>query len=235
MGERTDAVDKLDNPVWHSLRGALLRHGISQGDTVCFPQDVAPFVAVPREDCVPDLDALLSLDMSPRPAFLGVCPSQLPRGWRYSGRVRVLQMLPGPTLAENEDFGMELQPHRRDAMLALATMAFPDFFRARTPDLGIYLGVVQQQHLLAMAGERLAVDRYQEISGVCTHPEFLGRGYAGRLTRSLLRRHRHRGMQSFLHVTESNTPARTLYERMGFQTRRVVELGRVERDSSRFC
>jgi hypothetical protein len=40
-------------------------------------------------------------------------------------------------------------------MLALAGIAFPDFFRSRTADLGTYLGIFNGDRLVAMAGERL--------------------------------------------------------------------------------
>jgi predicted GNAT family acetyltransferase len=82
-----------------------------------------------------------------------------------------------------------------------------------------------------MAGERLAVGGMQEISGVCTHPEFAGRGYARRLTQALLRRHRRRGVGSFLHVSESNAAARRLYESMGFEARAALPLARIERNA----
>jgi predicted GNAT family acetyltransferase len=82
-----------------------------------------------------------------------------------------------------------------------------------------------------MAGERLALTGLQEISGVCTHPDFAGRGHARRLTRALLSRHRRRGVASFLHVSEANAGARRLYESMGFVVRASLLMCKVERST----
>jgi len=87
--------------------------------------------------------------------------------------------------------------------------------------------------LIAMAGERMALPGLQEISGVCTHPDFAGRGYARKLTRALLSRHRRRGVRSFLHVSEGNAGARRLYESMGFLVRASLAMFKVERIATR--
>ncbi len=105
----------------------------------------------------------------------------------------------------------------------------PDFFRERTRELGQYIGVYADSNLIAMAGERMAVDGLQEISGVVTHPEYLGQGHARRLTHELLYRHRLRGISSFLHVSEANTRALSLYESMGFVARTAFVLAKFER------
>jgi len=114
-------------------------------------------------------------------------------------------------------------------MRELTQIAFPDFFRERTRELGLYLGVYDGARLVAMAGERLALAGLQEISGVCTHPDFAGRGHARRLTRALLSRHRRRGVGSFLHVSEGNAGARRLYASMGFVVRASLLMCKVER------
>ena len=44
----------------------------------------------------------------------------------------------------------------------------------------------------------------REISGVCTHPEFQGRGLARRLVAELVRRELGRDQTPFLHVLRAN-------------------------------
>lgn len=118
-------------------------------------------------------------------------------------------------------------------MRELTQTAVPDFFfRERTADLGLYLGIYEGPTLVAMAGERLALSGLQEISGVCTHPDFTGRGYARRLTRALLCRHRQRGVRSFLHVSEGNAGARRLYDSMEFVVRASLPMCKVARIAS---
>ena len=68
-----------------------------------------------------------------------------------------------------------------------------------------------------MAGERLCAGDLHEVSGICTHPDYQGRGLARKLTLKLVRRQMQRGKTTFLHVMSHNTPARGLYEKMGFR------------------
>ncbi len=67
-------------------------------------------------------------------------------------------------------------------MLALTQLVFPGYFRRRTIELGHYVGVRCGIELIAMAGERLKSTGYCEVSGVCTRPEFAGRGLAATLS-----------------------------------------------------
>ncbi len=223
----------LDNPVWHSLVGPLRAFGGSRGNTRWFASDVAPFIAVPSADTVPDLDAAAAHGWRDPAYFFGVIPKALPEGWHFSSKSNVLQLLPpGQPDDQPSDDGpdiRELGVADRPAMLALTRVAFPVFFRERTAELGQYLGIFSNGQLMAMAGERMAVAGWQEISGVCTHPDFAGRGCARRLMRALLARHRQRGVATFLHVSEENHHARRLYESMGYGMRASMVIGKVER------
>jgi predicted GNAT family acetyltransferase len=75
-----------------------------------------------------------------------------------------------------------------------------------------------------MAGERLKVPGFTEVSAVCTHPEHTGRGYAGLLMIEVMQRIRGQEETPFLHVREDNTRAIELYKRLGFVTRAQVQL-----------
>ena len=70
---------------------------------------------------------------------------------------------------------------------------------------------------MAMAGERLKVPGYTEVSAVCTHPDHTGKGYARMLMREIMRGIRDRGEIPFLHVRSENTRAIGVYERLGFR------------------
>jgi hypothetical protein len=80
-----------------------------------------------------------------------------------------------------------------------------------------------------MAGERMKPDGFTEVSGVCTHPDHRGRGYAGALMRLVARRILDRGETPFLHAYASNTGAIALYETLGFTLRREVLMTRLSR------
>ncbi len=220
---------ELDNPIWSSLIGPQGAFAGRSGATRWYPSAVAPFMAVGDSASTPALDAALARGLAPPVYFLGVIPAALPAGWAFTARSRVLQLLPTAAVAAAEDPEcVELGAAQRGAMLELARSAFPDYFRERTAELGAYLGLFAGERLVAMAGERMATPRFREISGVCTHPQFVGRGFARRLTLTLLARHRRAGIRSFLHVSEHNPPARRLYAALGFVERAGLELARVE-------
>jgi predicted GNAT family acetyltransferase len=80
-----------------------------------------------------------------------------------------------------------------------------------------------------MAGERMALPGYREISGVCTHPAHRGKGYAVQLIVHLMKEHARSGMRSFLHVSSANTAAIPIYKRLGFVVRREVLLYPISR------
>jgi ribosomal protein S18 acetylase RimI-like enzyme len=222
---------ELDNPIWHALCGPHRRFAEVIGDASWYPSAIAPFIAIPSADIVPDLADAAARGLRHPAYFVGAIPVSLPGDWDFVARSHILQML--PTSADipevSEDGIRVLGIADRPSMLALMRIAFPDFFRERTAELGEYLGIFDGGNLVAMAGERLALDGLQEISGVCTHPDFVGRGNARRLTQALMRRHRRRGVGSFLHVSEENVAARRLYESMGFVVRASLPIGKIDR------
>lgn len=112
-------------------------------------------------------------------------------------------------------------------MLALATLTEPGPFAARTNELGDFFGVKVDGRLVAMAGERMKPDGYTEISGVCTHPDHRGKGYAGALMRRVGAGVQARGDIPFLHAYAANTGAIALYESLGFVLRREVLMTRL--------
>jgi predicted GNAT family acetyltransferase len=60
---------------------------------------------------------------------------------------------------------------------------------------------------------------HTEVSAVCTHPNHLGRGYAGALVAKVVSRIRQRGEVAILHVRADNARAIGVYERLGFKPR----------------
>jgi predicted GNAT family acetyltransferase len=83
-----------------------------------------------------------------------------------------------------------------------------------------------------MAGERFCFPGYTEVSGVCTHPEFRGRGLARRLSTAVVTAIVARGEQPFLHAWSSNHAAIALYESLGFEVRTEVDVAVLERVTS---
>jgi predicted GNAT family acetyltransferase len=114
-------------------------------------------------------------------------------------------------------------------ILDLVQLTKPGPFGPRTIELGRYIGVRVGGRLVAMAGERMKMDGYTEISAVCVHPTSRGQGLAAELILAVARIIRQRGDIPFLHVFASNAPAIALYLKLGFNVRRRMHLAVVHR------
>ncbi|HVF33800.1 MAG TPA: GNAT family N-acetyltransferase [Candidatus Saccharimonadia bacterium] len=225
-------ADALDNPVWAALTSAHAPLALGDVRARRYPADVAPFVAV-----TPDVDPDLSLDAiaaltAPGESivFVGAMPART-GGFEIEQRARVLQMhYESATVSGAPEGFDELGPAHAASMLELTGLVYPGYFRARTPVMGRYYGVHDGGgRLIAMAGERMRTDTDCEISGVCTHPDFVGRGLAGRLVRHVTAGILARGEHVLLHVSPENTRAVRLYESLGFATRVELPLLRMRR------
>jgi predicted GNAT family acetyltransferase len=107
-------------------------------------------------------------------------------------------------------------------MLELAAATEPSPFLPQTTQMGSYFGIrVRDGRLVAMAGERLQSTVFTEISAVCTHPEFRGRGYARNLTTFLAAQILAVGKTPFLHVKSENG-AKAVYQNIGFRLRTAM-------------
>ncbi|MGQ0824268.1 MAG: GNAT family N-acetyltransferase [Actinomycetota bacterium] len=213
----------LDNAVWRALTGPQAT--VAEGTDLAFRYvpDVAPFAAVHDE---PDEDAWAALATLVGPtgvALLFRASVPDPAGWSIEVRMPTLQMVPPPNPAPTHEPVERLGPDDVPAMLGLVARTRPGPFQARTAELGTYVGIREGDALVAMAGERMQLDGYTEISAVCTDPAFRGRGHAATLVHALVEDIRARGAQPFLHVLVENAPAIRLYERLGWTVRRRVE------------
>jgi ribosomal protein S18 acetylase RimI-like enzyme len=117
-------------------------------------------------------------------------------------------------------------------MLQFTALTKPGPFIKRTHELGTYLGVRLKGKLVAMAGERLKVPGYTEVSAVCTHPDHRGKGYARIVMGEVIRRICDRGETPFLHVLEDNVRAVELYQKLGFATRVSLHLAVLRKTAS---
>jgi GNAT superfamily N-acetyltransferase len=220
----------LDNPIWSSLstEQAALARGTSLAKR--YEADVAPFAAI-ESVTGRSSDELASIVAAEEQVYLvGVAP-ELDERWMLLSSSRIVQMVWQSEVHVPES-DAEIEPlgaNDREAMLALTAAVFPGFFRPRTPEMGRYFGIHKGSVLAAMAGERMYLRGFQEISAVCTHPDFTGRGYAARLIAHVTNLIRARGATPFLHVGEANARARDLYLRLGFVERVLLPMWSVRR------
>jgi len=215
-------VQALDNPFHAALSSQHRAIALGEGDVLRYPPQFAPFLGVAHADvdAAPALDALLGPGESVY--LLGIAP-RLGAGWEMEAFADLAQMTcaqPIPVPDGPEVIALDAS-HRAD-VLALTALVYPHYFRERTMEMGRYFGIYQDGRLAAIIGERLGWDAAQEISAVCTHPDFNGRGYARRMLALLTNDVLAQGRQAFLHVSHANTRAKALYEQMGYTLRRDI-------------
>ncbi len=216
------------NLVWHALRTVHANFAVNNSHAARYPADVVPYAAL-ADPTHADLSSLKEL-LTPNDGVYLIGPQPAPTNSLQVGPpLDCFQMLfpahlsPEPA-APNAPPILCMTPTDAPDMVALTDVAFPGFFRPRTHEMGVYYGIRLNHQLVAMAGERLAIPGYIEISAVVTHPAHTGKGYATLLMDRLLRDHASSKIQSFLHVSQTNSRAIALYQRMGFITVDSVSL-----------
>ena len=213
----------LDRPIWTAMqtRQASLASGGARA--LRFPGEVSPFAATP--DTSPaSVEALAALLRAGEEfALLEPDFPAPPPGVSMAIGGACLQMLASAFTAGGRSAPFEPLGERDAAeMYDLAMLTKPGPFRARTHTLGRFIGVRDQGRLVAMAGERLNVEGFHEISAVCTHPEYRGRGYGAALMRAVGTRILDEGDTPFLHTYANNETAIALYQSLGFTVRAEI-------------
>jgi predicted GNAT family acetyltransferase len=215
--------EPLERPVWSALTGRQAEQSLAHGSAVRFAPEFGLFAAVPDEDpkSLADLAALVGLgdvalvEPAAPPTISGVTVRSQAICWQMVAEE--------PNAVGAPAFAIEdLTEADAPQMLALATLTAPGPFFARTHQLGRFVGVKVGGELVAMAGERMRPPGHTEVSGVCTHPDHRGRGYAAGLMLEVAARIRARGDVPFLHSYAHNTGAIALYQALGFDFRREL-------------
>jgi ribosomal protein S18 acetylase RimI-like enzyme len=208
----------LDDIFWQTLTGPHARYAAGAGGARRYARGFSPILAF-ADPQQPDFAALAPYCEAGEHFYCDGWTGAAPDGWRIEAEATMFRMvwnaaLPTADLAPD---AVALAPEHADQALALATLTRPGPFGPRTIELGEYFGYFDGDRLIAMAGERTHAPGLREISGVCTHPDYQGRGLARKLVARLVQRQMARKELPFLHVMRANAPAHDLYLRMGFE------------------
>jgi predicted GNAT family acetyltransferase len=220
-----DAPHPLDRPVWNAL--TTRQAALAEGDECAWRFAARYGVFAAAADESPDaMSALVALTPAEGAiALVETLPVAPLPGLRLVRHAAIDQMIALDFPADASDEGVvTLGDDDAAEMLALATLTEPGPFFSHTHQLGDFIGVKQGGTLAAMAGERMKLPGFTEVSAVCTHPDHRGHGYAARLFRLAAARIAARGETPFLHVYPDNIGAIRLYEAMGFCLRRKLAL-----------
>ena len=222
----------LDRPVWSALTTRQEKH--ARGDAsraLRFDPEIGPF-AVAAENTDANLAGFGEL-IAPG-GFLAVFEREhvdAPSGLVTMAEIPLFQMVtarinPGPELPGIVALGEDDAPQMRE----LAGLTQPGPFFSRTHELGGFVGIKENGKLIAMAGQRLSLPGFTEVSAVCTHADHRGKGMAAALMRVVGGNIAARGDAMFLHARVTNTNAIALYEKLGFVTRAQMLFHMIRRE-----
>lgn len=218
----------LDNPVWHALQ--TTHNTFAQGTERVkrYPVDVLQFMGC-ADPAHADLNEILPwTSVGEKMLMIGELPV-LPPNWALVRQLDCIQMTCDQAVSIASPDVVPLE--NVEEMLALVNLVQPGFFYKNTPLLGAYYGIYQEGQLVAIAGERTQITRMVEVSAVCTHPEFTGRGYAQQLVAHIMNKNVEKGNALYLHFLTSNERARKVYELLGFKDRRAIVFWEIIRNS----
>ena len=217
-------LESLDNPIWFALTTEHRLLARSYGLARRYPSDVSPLAALlhPTNDAFADLHRLVS--PGEHVALFTAGPLDVPADWQVDRSRWIDQMICEASLAPPAVVPLPLGTTDVPEMLELTAATEPGPFLPQTIQMGSYFGIrASDGRLVAMAGERLRSTECTEISAVCTHPEFRGRGYARDLTTFLAAQILAAGKTPFLHVKSENG-AKVVYQKIGFRLRSEIWL-----------
>lgn len=212
-------TSQLETLVWDSMIGAHARFSVGNASARRYLPGFSPIVAFVHPEKA-DLRALEAHCIPGEHLYSNCSVKTTPPGWAVEAEKAMLSLVWEGGVPSPEAGIVTLGPQMAAQAFDLASLTHPGPFGLRTIELGEFVGLFEEDRLVSMAGERFYSPPFREISGVCTHPAFQGKGRARRLVSALIRRQLLRGEIPMLHVLAENTVAKALYEAMGFRARR---------------
>jgi ribosomal protein S18 acetylase RimI-like enzyme len=214
-------MDYLANPIWSALS---TRHvALSEGDEFarCYLPDFSLLAGLKDNSA----ESFERLSKFAGDRTLGICSQErptLPPNWDVQAEFDCAQMICEKLLDCREHTFEILTKADVPQMKELVKLTQPGPFADRTIEFGTFIGIKDGDKLIAMTGERMKVPGHDEISGVCTHPDYQGKGYARALVHAVATLIKQRGNKPFLHVRSANEAAIRSYEAVGFKTRQTL-------------
>jgi len=207
----------LQNPVYNALISGDRQHSFGEGNVKYFDEQVSPFAGFEHE-YEKGFSDLYDIFPTGRKILIAA-PFQinLPAGWQLQVELKGLQFVYGGSEIKTAFPNIKpLNETHIEQMVQLTKLTKPGPFGTGTIKFGSYYGIFDNEKLVAMTGQRLHVENFTEISAVCTHPDYTGKGYANSLLQHQLNIILQQHQQPILHVREDNERAIEIYQRLGF-------------------
>ncbi|MDM9648695.1 GNAT family N-acetyltransferase [Rhizobium sp. S163] len=218
----------LDRPIWSALQTDHAEFAVRLGRAWRYPAAIGPFAAALdlTKESMDDLAQMPSADEMIAMFELDDIP--IPAGMTSLGYFSLHQLVLSKRLPLIHDPEIELLTEAdASEMMELAELTKPGPFSLQSQRLGPFWGVKAQGKLVAMAGQRMRQPGFVELSGVCTHPEFRGRGVASLLSRYVSGKIVSIGRIPYVHVHGTNRAALAFFGGIGFELRTKLNLRRL--------
>ncbi|MFI5129339.1 MAG: GNAT family N-acetyltransferase [Chitinophagales bacterium] len=218
---------KLDNPVWHSLNETHKNFALTFNNLKCYRVEFCPFGGFENGNSISgSMDAYAKLIDN---FFIVGDKPDFPKKLLLIKELVCLQMIVERKIdVEIREEIIKLGDAYHKELFDLVNLVQPGYFRSKTMLLGDYYGIFKNGMLVSVAGERMKINDLTEVSAVVTHPDHTGKGYAKQLIGYAVNKILVNNNLPFLHVTETNTGAIKLYDKLGFVTRRKISFWNFE-------
>ncbi|QOG02061.1 GNAT family N-acetyltransferase [Flavobacterium sp. MDT1-60] len=213
--------NKLDNPVWYSLTENHREFAIDYGNTKFYNPDYCPFgsfthlenTAIATKEYSALIDNFFIVGEKP----------EIASTLKIAKELVCLQMIINEKIQlPIESEIVKLTVEHNEILCDLVNLVQPGYFKNKTMMLGDYYGIFKDNQLIAITGERMKMNCFTELSAIITHPDHTGKGYAKQLITHVVNAIFDQNKIPFLHVAEHNIGAVSLYEKLGFSTRRKM-------------
>jgi ribosomal protein S18 acetylase RimI-like enzyme len=215
-------INKLDNPVWHSLNETHSNFALEYDDFKFYHPDFCPFGGFTSLiNSNKNIETYTSLVTNFY--VVGDKPN-------FNNTVILNKDLICNQMVLNKPIELDIseqitklktERHLKE-LFELVNLVQPGYFKDKTHELGSYYGIIENDKLIAVTGERMKMNNFTEISAVITHPNHTGKGYAKQLIKHTSDQIFKDNKTPYLHVANINTNAIKLYNKLGFQTRRTI-------------
>jgi ribosomal protein S18 acetylase RimI-like enzyme len=202
---------------WQALSGPLAPFVRRTERAAVMDADVGIFAALADQRDPRAWDDLAGLVGAGSDTVLFPLTTTPPSGWRDQLHIPGVQMVGHGVDGRRRADVVEVGAADVDEVLELVERTRPGPFARRTIELGGYLGLRRDGHLVAVAGRRLATDGLVEVSAVCVDPAHRREGLARVVVDAVVAGIRAEGRTPMLHAAADNTGAIALYEAMGFE------------------
>lgn len=221
--------NKLDNPVWNSLSESHAKFAFDYNGTKFYNPDYCPFGGFfELESTLKSAEKYASLCEN---FFIVGEKPKIADTLKLVKELVCLQMIIHQKIQITFDNEIiKLNEEHSAELFDLVNLVQPGYFKTKTSLLGNYYGIFNDGKLAAIAGERMKMNNFTEVSAIITHPDHTGKGYAKQLTSHVVNNIFDEGKIPFLHVVESNIGAVKLYEKLGFVTRRKMSFWNISKN-----